>query len=184
MIPAASSPATEIDLPALVASRLHDVPDFPKPGVTFKDVTPLLADPVALRAVVDDAVRRFAGAVDIVVGIEARGFMIGAATAYAMGVGFVPIRKSGKLPRETHQACYELEYGNACVEIHVDALHNGQRVLIMDDVLATGGTAEAACDLVERAGGQVVGVEVIMELAELGGRAKLAGRPVCSILSV
>lgn len=169
-------------LAQLVAGRVHDVPDFPEPGVSFKDVTPVLADPVALRAVVDDAADRFRGRIDIVVGIEARGFMLGAATAYALGVGFVPIRKVGKLPRATHEAQYELEYGSATIEIHVDAFHPGTRVLVMDDVLATGGTAQAACELVERAGGVVVGVDVVVELGFLGGRAKLPGRDVCSLL--
>lgn len=171
-------------LDRLVAGLLHDVPDFPEPGVTFKDMTPLLADATALRAVVDDVVARFTGKVDLVVGIEARGFMLGAATAYAMGVGFVPIRKAGKLPRQTHQACYELEYGSACVEIHTDALRPGQRVLVMDDVLATGGTADAACTLVERAGGTVVAVDVLVEIGVLEGRRRLPGREICSILTV
>lgn len=169
-------------LTELVRNRLRDVPDFPEPGVVFKDFTPLLADPQALEAVVADVRSRFGGEVDMVVGIEARGFMIGAATAYAMGVGFVPIRKSGKLPRETHEACYELEYGQACIEIHVDAFAQGSRVLIMDDVLATGGTAKAACELVERAGGTVAGVDVVVELGFLNGREKLDGYDVRSVL--
>lgn len=169
-------------LTELVRNRLRDVPDFPEPGVVFKDFTPLLADPQALEAVVADVRSRFGGEVDMVVGIEARGFMIGAATAYAMGVGFVPIRKSGKLPRETHEACYELEYGQACIEIHIDAFAQGSRVLIMDDVLATGGTAKAACELVERAGGTVAGVDVVVELGFLNGREKLDGYDVRSVL--
>lgn len=169
-------------LTELVRNRLRDVPDFPEPGVVFKDFTPLLADPQALEAVVADVRSRFGGEVDMVVGIEARGFMIGAATAYAMGVGFVPIRKSGKLPRETHEACYELEYGQACIEIHVDAFAQGSRVLIMDDVLATGGTAKAACELVERAGGTVAGVDVVVELGFLNGREQLDGYDVRSVL--
>ncbi len=171
-------------LAELVSSRLRDVPDFPEPGVVFKDFTPLLADPAAMSAVVTDVMARFGGRVDMVVGIEARGFMIGAAAAYAMGVGFVPIRKAGKLPRDTHRACYALEYGEACVEIHIDAFTAGRRVLIMDDVLATGGTAKAACDLVERAGGTVVGVDVVVELGFLHGRDKLAGYPVQSVLVI
>lgn len=171
-------------LAELVAGLVHDVPDFPEPGVTFKDVTPLLSDAQGLRAVVDDAVDRFRGRVDLVVGIEARGFMIGAATAYSLGLGFVPIRKAGKLPRKTHRACYDLEYGSACVEIHADSLYPGQRVLVMDDVLATGGTAAAACELVERAGGTVVAVDVVIELEALNGRAKLPGREVRAVLTV
>ncbi|WP_168581426.1 adenine phosphoribosyltransferase [Gephyromycinifex aptenodytis] len=169
-------------LAELVSSRLRDIPDFPKPGVSFKDFTPLLADHVAFSAVVDDAVARFSGRVDAVVGIEARGFMMGAATAYAMGVGFVPIRKAGKLPSRVHAASYALEYGQATIEIHADAFVPGTRVLIMDDVLATGGTAAAACDLVERLGGTVVGVDVVVEIAALGGRAALNGRELASVL--
>lgn len=171
-------------LAELVRSRLQDVPDFPEPGVVFKDFTPLLADPRAMAAVVADVQGRFGGKVDMVVGIEARGFMIGAATAYALGVGFVPIRKAGKLPRETHKACYALEYGEACVEIHIDAFTAGHRVLVMDDVLATGGTAKAACELVERAGGTVVGVDVVVELGFLQGRDKLGVYEVRSVLTI
>lgn len=172
------------ELAQLVAGRLRDVKDFPTPGIVFKDFTPLLADPAAFRAVVDDAASRFAGRVDVVVGIEARGFMIGAATAYALGVGFIPIRKSGKLPWATHEAEYDLEYGQASVEIHVDAFEGGKRALVMDDVLATGGTAEAACQLVERAGGVVVAVDCVIELGFLAGRERLAGREVYTLLSV
>lgn len=166
----------------LVASRLRDIPDFPAPGVAFKDFTPLLGDHEAFSAVVDDAVERFAGRVDAVVGIEARGFMIGAATAYALGVGFVPVRKEGKLPARTHAASYELEYGQATIEIHADAFAAGTRVLIMDDVLATGGTAAAACDLVEQLGGDVVGVDVVVEIAALGGRQAVGERELRSVL--
>ncbi len=173
-----------IALAELVSSRLRDVQDFPEPGVVFKDFTPLLADPAAMAAVVGDARDRFAGRVDLVVGIEARGFMIGAAAAYAMGVGFVPIRKSGKLPRATHRACYALEYGEACIEIHVDAVTRGQRILVMDDVLATGGTAQAACELVERSGGTVVGVDVVVEIGFLKGRDKLTPYDVRSVLVI
>lgn len=166
----------------LVNSRLLDVPDFPDPGVVFKDFTPLLADPATMMAVIRDVQARFEGRIDVIAGIEARGFMLGAATAVAMGVGFVPIRKAGKLPRATHQACYELEYGQACLEIHTDAFAPGQRVLVMDDVLATGGTAQAACHLVERTGATVVGVDVVIELAFLRGRDKLPGYDVRSVV--
>lgn len=179
-----TSVATREELARLVASKLRHVPDFPEPGVLFKDFTPLLGDAEALRAVVDDTVERFRGQVDVIVGIEARGFMIGAATAYAMGVGFVPIRKAGKLPWETHAASYALEYGTATVEIHTDAFVAGKRALVMDDVLATGGTAAAACELVERAGGQVVAVDVVVELGFLKGREALPGRTVASLLTV
>ena len=166
----------------LVLDHLRDIPDFPKPGVLFKDFTPLLADGDALRAVADHLAQRYAGRVDAVVGIEARGFILGAATAYAMGVGFVPVRTAGKLPGETYEATYTLEYGTATLEIHVDAFVEGQRVLIMDDVLATGGTAAATCELVERAGGQVVAVDVVLEIGGFNGRDALVGREVVSLL--
>ncbi len=171
-------------LAALVASRLRDIEDFPKPGVVFKDFTPLLADPVALRAVVDDVVERFGGDVDVLGGIEARGFMIGAACAVALGVGFVPIRKRGKLPAATYAQSYDLEYGSETIEVHRDAWRPGSRVLIMDDVLATGGTARAACSLVEQAGARVVAVDVVVEIGSLGGRAALSGYRVHSLLTV
>lgn len=171
-------------LAALVASRLRDIEDFPKPGVVFKDFTPLLADPVALRAVVDDVVERFGGDVDVLGGIEARGFMIGAACAVALGVGFVPIRKRGKLPAATYAQSYDLEYGSETIEVHRDAWRPGSRVLIMDDVLATGGTARAACSLVEQAGARVVAVDVVVEIGSLGGRAALSGHRVHSLLTV
>ncbi|MGV1008535.1 MAG: adenine phosphoribosyltransferase [Dermatophilaceae bacterium] len=179
-----ASEPTDEDISALVTSRLRDVPDFPKPGIAFKDVTPLLADGPALRAVADHAARRYAGRVDVVVGIEARGFILGAATAYALGVGFVPVRKAGKLPAATHRAEYTLEYGTEVLEVHVDAFLRGQRALVMDDVLATGGTAAAACRLVEMAGGVVVAVEVLLELGELDGNAALRGREVRSLVTV
>jgi adenine phosphoribosyltransferase len=168
----------------VVASRLRDIPDFPVPGVTFKDFTPLLSDGPALRVVVQDIAKRYSGDVDVVVGIEARGFILGAAVAYELGIGFVPVRKAGKLPGQTHSAEYQLEYGSAVIELHTDAFVAGQRVLVMDDVLATGGTAEATCELVERAGATVAAVEVVLELGFLDGRSKLQGRAVHAMLSV
>jgi adenine phosphoribosyltransferase len=180
-----SSPAPlTAPISEVVASRLRDVPDFPVAGVTFKDFTPLLSDGPALRAVVQDISARYAGQVDVVVGIEARGLILGAAVAYELGIGFVPVRKAGKLPGETHSAEYDLEYGSAIIEVHADAFAGGKRALIMDDVLATGGTAEAACELVERAGASVEAVEVVLELLFLHGRSKLAGRPVHAMLSL
>jgi adenine phosphoribosyltransferase len=167
----------------IVASRLRDVPDFPIHGVTFKDFTPLLSDGPALRAVVQDIASRYAGRVDVVVGIEARGLILGAAVAYELGIGFVPIRKAGKLPRHTHSVEYELEYGSAIIEVHADAFAGGTRAVVMDDVLATGGTAAAACELVERAGGSVECVEVVLELGFLNGRTKLSGRQIHAMLS-
>ncbi len=171
-------------LASLVASRLRDVQDFPEPGVLFKDFTPLLADPHALRAVVDDVVARYEGRIDVIAGIEARGFMIGTACAVALAVPFVPIRKKGKLPAATFTASYDLEYGSATIEVHQDACGPGQRVLIMDDVLATGGTAAAACELVDRTGAQVVAVDIVCEISSLGGRDRLRDRDVQALLQI
>lgn len=180
------TPAGEAERVAgLVASRVVDVPDFPVPGVTFKDISPLLADPEAFRTVVDAVVAAEASRpFDVVAGIEARGFVLAAAVAYAAGVGVVPVRKGGKLPRETYSATYELEYGSATLEIHRDAFTPGARVLLVDDVLATGGTAAAALDLIGRAGGQVTGFTVLIELSFLGGRAKLTDCPLHSLLVI
>jgi adenine phosphoribosyltransferase len=170
---------------ALVASRVLNVPDFPKPGVVFKDLMPLFADGAAFREVVDGIVAYHgAGAFDVVVGVEARGFVVAAAVAYAAGVGVVPVRKAGKLPRAAYAASYALEYGEATLEVHEDAFVAGQRVLVVDDVLATGGTAGAALELVERAGGVVAGFTVLVELAFLRGRERLAPRPVHALLTV
>jgi adenine phosphoribosyltransferase len=168
----------------IVASKLRDIPDFPQPGVVFKDYTPLIADGAALAAVVGDIAERYRGRVDVVVGIEARGFILGAAVAYELGLGMVPVRKAGKLPGETILESYTLEYGTAQIEVHSDAFLPGQRVLVIDDVLATGGTAAATCQLVERAGAIVAGVDVILELEFLHGREKLGERPVHAILTV
>ncbi len=169
----------------LVASRLLDVPDFPKPGVMFKDLMPLFADGAAFREVIDGIIAYHGrDSFDTVAGIEARGFVLAAAVAYATGVGVVPVRKAGKLPRATHSASYALEYGEATLEVHQDAFTAGHRVLVLDDVLATGGTAEATLDLVERAGGTVAGFTVLLELGFLEGRKRLAPRPVHALLTV
>jgi adenine phosphoribosyltransferase len=169
----------------VVASRIVDVPDFPQPGIVFKDLTPLFADGPAFREVVDGIVAHHGrGGFDVVVGIEARGFVIAAAVAYAAGVGVVPVRKAGKLPRATFSASYALEYGEATLQVHEDAFGAGQRVLVVDDVLATGGTAEATIGLVERAGGVLSGFTVLLELAFLNGRSRLSGRPVHAVLTV
>ena len=154
--------------------RIRDIPDFPKPGIVFKDITPLLADEVGFSSVIDETVVHFGrGNVDKVVGIEARGFIVAAPVAYHFNAGFVPIRKKGKLPWETLDEEYVLEYGTATLEIHRDAIAAGERVLIVDDVLATGGTAKAAASLVERAGGEVRGIACLIELDFLEGRKKL-----------
>jgi adenine phosphoribosyltransferase len=158
---------------------IETVPDFPEPGILFRDITPLLADQAALRATVD-ALAAVAPGADVVVGIESRGFIFAAPIAYALGAGFVPVRKLGRLPRATERESYDLEYGANTVEIHKDAIRPGQTVLIVDDVLATGGTMRAAARLVERLGGEVLGIAVLVELAALGGRAALEERRIWS----
>jgi adenine phosphoribosyltransferase len=164
-------------------SLIRDVPDFPKPGIVFKDISTLTKDPEGLRASVDAIAERYADAgVDLVVGIEARGFVFGAAVAYKLGVGFVPARKPGKLPAQTVSAEYELEYGTDSIEIHRDAIARGQRVLIVDDLLATGGTAAAAAELVSGLGGEIVAIAFLVDLAFLKGRDKLAGYEVFSLI--
>jgi adenine phosphoribosyltransferase len=173
------------ELANLVASRVIDVPDFPKPGIVFKDLMPLFADGTAFARVIDAIVEHHQPAgFDIVAGIEARGFVIAAAVAYAAGVGVIPIRKAGKLPRQVHSATYALEYGEATLEVHADAFTADQRVLLVDDVLATGGTAAATLGLVERAGGVVSGFSVLLELEFLGARDRLPNRDVHALLVV
>jgi adenine phosphoribosyltransferase len=181
--------ALDADLAALIDARVRDVPDFPKPGVLFKDITPLLDDHPAFTAVVQglaDVGRSADGgtAVDKVVGIEARGFILAAPVALALGVGFVPVRKPGKLPWRTHRVSYDLEYGSETVEMHVDALTPGDRVLVVDDVLATGGTANATAELVRTGGGSVVGLAVLMELAFLHGREAVGDLPVTALRTI
>jgi adenine phosphoribosyltransferase len=173
-----------IDTARLVASRVVDVPDFPQAGVVFKDLTPLFADGAVFRKVIDGIVDHYGSAFDVVVGMEARGFVIASAVAYAAGVGVVPVRKAGKLPRPVHAESYALEYGEATLEVHQDAFVAGQRILVVDDVLATGGTAEATLLLVKRAGGVVAGLTVLLELSFLGGRERLAGQPLHALLTV
>ena len=167
----------------LIKAKVRDVPDYPQAGIVFKDITPLLADGQALAAVVR-ALAAGHGPVDKVAGIEARGFILAAPVASQLGSGFVPVRKHGRLPGPTYAESYDLEYGTATIEVHQDAFAPGERVLIVDDVLATGGTAAAMVTLVERAGAEVVGVAVILELAFLGGRARLATGQLRSLLVV
>jgi adenine phosphoribosyltransferase len=163
---------------------IRDVPDFPQEGIVFKDITPLLADEIAFSTVIDLIVVHFGrGSVDKVVGIEARGFILASPVAYHFGAGFVPVRKKDKLPWETEAAEYELEYGTATLEIHRDAIAPGERVLIVDDVLATGGTARATADLVERIGGKVVGIACLIELGFLEGRSKLDGYELFTLIT-
>jgi len=172
-----------VDLEQLRA-LVRDVPDFPQEGIVFKDITPLLADELAFSTVIDLIVVHFGrGNVDKVVGIEARGFIIASPVAYHFGAGFVPVRKKDKLPWDTEAAEYSLEYGTATLEIHKDAVAPGERVLVVDDVLATGGTAKATADLVERIGGKVVGISCLIELGFLNGRAKLDGYDLFTLIS-
>jgi adenine phosphoribosyltransferase len=167
-----------------LAAHVRDIEDFPTPGVTFKDVTPLLADHAALSTAVDLLVARFGTApLDKVVGIEARGFILAAPIAYHVGAGFVPARKAGKLPAPTRSVTYELEYGRETLELHRDAIAPGERVLIVDDVLATGGTAAATASLVADAGGEIVGLGFLIELAFLDGAARIQGYPRESLLT-
>lgn len=181
---------TEVaDTSALLLSRIRDVPDHPEPGVMFKDITPLLADPVAFTALTetlaDLSVR--CGATKVV-GLEARGFILAAPVAVRAGLGFIPVRKAGKLPGATLSQAYDLEYGSAEIEVHAEDLAVGDRVMVIDDVLATGGTAEASLRLIRRAGAEVAGVAVLMELGFLGGRERLVpaldGAPLQALLKV
>lgn len=163
---------------------IRDIQDFPKPGIIFRDITPLLRDPAALSLSVEFLTQPFRNKhVDIVVGAESRGFIFGTAVARNLSAGFVPIRKPGKLPAEKHRITYALEYGQDSLEIHADAIEKDQRVLLIDDLLATGGTMKASCELVEKLGGRIVGVAVLIELSGLGGRNQLAHWPVHSVLS-
>ena len=163
---------------------IREVPDFPKPGILFYDITTMLKDPFGLQLALDSFADQYqSNPPDIVAGIEARGFIFAPTVAARLGVGFVPIRKPGKLPAETEQFSYELEYGQDTLEVHRDAVEPGQRVLIVDDLLATGGTAEATCKLIEKLGGVVHGAAFAVELTFLPGRKKLAGYDVFSLLS-
>ena len=173
----------ERELIDLITARIRDVPDYPQAGVVFKDITPLLADGEAFRAVIDVLATTY-GPVEKVAGIEARGFILAAPVATRLGAGFVPIRKKGKLPGATFAQDYQLEYGTATIEVLTDAFGPGDRVLVIDDVLATGGTARATADLVQRAGARVAGISVLLELSLLRGRAKLADLPVTALITV
>ena len=164
-------------------AKIRHVPDFPKPGILFYDITTLLCDAQGFRDTVDALAAPYMGEdIDQVIGIESRGFILGAAVANTLGCGFVPIRKPGKLPAATHKESYNLEYGTDALEIHQDACPKDHRILIVDDVLATGGTARAAIDLVRKVGGKVIGAAFLIELDFLNGRAKLEGEPVYSVL--
>ena len=163
--------------------HIRHVPDFPRAGILFYDITTLLRDPQGFKTTIDLLATPYAGQrIDVVVGIESRGFILGAAVAERLGTGFVPIRKPGKLPSKAITESYDLEYGKDALEIHEDAVEKGQRVLIVDDVLATGGTAAAATQLVKKLGGEVLGLALLLELVALNGRAKLTGEKVFTVL--
>ncbi len=181
--PASPGGGEPADIGAMLRGLIRDVPDYPQPGVMFKDITPLLADASGFAAAVD-ALAAGHDRIDKVVGIEARGFILAAPVACKLGVGFVPVRKLGKLPGPTHAETYQLEYGTATVEVHVDAFAAGDRVLMIDDVLATGGTAAATAELIRRSGAEVVSLSVLIELGFLGGRASLPGLDIRALLGL
>ena len=176
-----SDAASRSDVEAVLHRLIRDVPDYPRPGVIFKDITPLLADAAGFAATVA-ALASGHDRIDKVAGIEARGFILAAPVALRLGVGFVPVRKVGKLPGPTHAETYDLEYGTATVEVHVDAFAPGDRVLMVDDVLATGGTAAATAALIKRSGAEVVSLSVLVELGFLGGRKSLRGLDIRALL--
>jgi len=163
---------------------IRSIPDWPKKGILFRDITPLLADAKALAAAIDALCAGFTGAgIEYVAAVEARGFIFGAAVARKLGVGFVPIRKKGKLPSKTESVAYDLEYGTDTLEVHSDAISKGAKVLMVDDLLATGGTMAAACKLIEKIGGQIAGIAFLIELGELAGREKLSGYKITTVIS-
>ncbi len=164
---------------------IRDIPNFPEPGVSFKDITPLLGNGLAFNAAIDIFVNRFKSElIDVVVGIDARGFILGAALAHRLGIGFVPIRKSGKLPFDCYEVTYNLEYGVDTLAIHQDAFPKGSRVLICDDVLATGGTLAASIELVKKLSGNIVGIALLLELTKFEGRKKVPNQPIFSLVEI
>ncbi len=171
------------DLADIVRENIREIPDYPSPGVLFRDITPLLANGPAFGALIDALAEHYEGQVDAVAGLESRGFILAAPLALHLGVGMITVRKAGKLPGPVIGVDYALEYGTARMELRPDTIHEGQRVLIIDDVLATGGTARASVQLVEQAGGVVVGLAMLMELTDLAGRDRLAGYTVESVLA-
>jgi adenine phosphoribosyltransferase len=169
--------------PADLATAIRTIPDFPKPGIQFKDITPLLADPKLYAGSIDLLTQNFKpGSVDAVVGIDARGFIFAAAAALKLGCGFVPVRKKGKLPFKTYEESYELEYGSNTIAVHIDALAKGSRVLLIDDLLATGGTAAASANLLQHIGVEILEINFLIELSFLEGRKRLSGFPVRSLV--
>ncbi|MDO5701302.1 MAG: adenine phosphoribosyltransferase [Bowdeniella nasicola] len=170
-------------LTTLVGTHIRDVPDFPEPGVIFRDITPLLADGPAFRALITGLADHYRGRIDAIAGLESRGFILAAPLAVQLGIGMITVRKAGKLPGAVFGVDYALEYGSARMEVHPDIVRGGQRVLIIDDVLATGGTAGAAIELIERSGGSVEGLCMLLELRGLGGRAALPDYPIDSVVT-
>lgn len=164
-------------------SYIRDIPDFPKPGILFKDITPLVKNPATLRLAVHQLLHPFLGErITAVAGMEARGFIFGSLVAWELGVGFIPLRKPGKLPYNVHSISYDLEYGSAALEVHIDALEAGDRVLLIDDLLATGGTAKASCKLIEQFGAEIAACAFVVELDDLRGREKIGPYPIHSLL--
>jgi adenine phosphoribosyltransferase len=174
---------TAISLSDDLKQHIRAIPDFPKPGILFRDITTLLAKPKAFKSAIDQLAARFKNkGITKIVGIESRGFLTAAPLAYLMNAGFVPVRKRGKLPHSTHAVSYDLEYGTDTLEVHTDAFTKGEKVLIADDLLATGGTAKATCDLIEKSGAVVAGLGFLIELSDLKGRDRLKGRDVFSLM--
>lgn len=165
-------------------TKIRDIADFPKPGIVFKDITPLVQDPATLKTCINALISPFKDSkITAVAGMEARGFIFGSLAAWELGVGFIPLRKPGKLPYDVQSVDYALEYGNASLEAHIDAVTEGDRILLVDDVLATGGTAKASCELVEKLGGEVVACAFVMELSFLKGREQLTDYPLHSVMT-
>ena len=164
-------------------AKVRDIPDFPEPGIIFRDITPMVADPSALQLAVYQLLHPFLGeTINAVAGMEARGFIFGSLAAWELGVGFIPLRKPGKLPYDVQSASYDLEYGSAALEVHTDAINPGDKILLIDDLIATGGTAEASCQLIEELGGEIIGCAFVIELDALNGREKLSQYRVHSLL--
>ena len=164
-------------------AKIRDIPDFPEPGIIFRDITPLVADPAAMQLSVYQLLEPFLGeTINAVAGMEARGFIFGSLAAWELSVGFIPLRKPGKLPYDVQSASYDLEYGSAALEMHTDAVNPGDRILLIDDLIATGGTAQASCKLVEELGGEIAGCAFVIELDDLNGREKLSNYRVHSLL--
>ena len=168
---------------SLLKTKIRDIPDFPKQGIVFKDITPLVQDPTSLRLAVDSLAEPFREHdITAVAGMEARGFIFGSLVAWQLGVGFIPLRKPGKLPYDVQSVDYTLEYGQASLEAHIDSIQPGDKILLIDDLLATGGTAKASCELVEKLGGEIVACAFVIELMILGGRNQLSSYPTYSLI--